>query len=175
MPAPRSPLAELPHRCRQWLAACPQRWHAWRADLREDPTLLWRTPVIRLGGLVLAGVVLLAVIQGLVGAFTPAGTPGAFQKATRTATLYVACTNPDCLASFVVRQPMDFKDWPLACPRCDRQTAYRATVCQTCGHWFAVAPGGIPACPHCARRNADLAPPARRAPPASSDDDEDPW
>lgn len=175
MPPARRFLAELPHRGRVWLAAWPERWRAWRAELREDPTVLWRTPAIRLGGLALAGIALLAAAHVLTAALTPAAAPGALQAPTRTATLYVACTNPACLTSFVTRQPMDFRDWPLECPQCGQSSVYRATVCRACGQWFATVPGSSKECPHCAARAAQATRPALKAPSASSDDDEDPW
>jgi predicted RNA-binding Zn-ribbon protein involved in translation (DUF1610 family) len=172
----RSPLADLPHRVRDEWQALPGRWRAWRADFDEDPTLIWRTPVVRIIGIVILGIGLLLLGQWLITGLSPT-SGGAFAEATPTATLYVACTNTQCRHHFTITTPMDFDEWPVTCPECGEKTAYRASRCPDCGQWFAVVPGAAKACPHCAAREA-----AREADtvvpdagPASSHDDEDPW
>jgi hypothetical protein len=105
-------------------------------------------------------------------------TPGGTQFAERTpwATLYVACTNPACRATYSTQKALDFDEWPLTCERCGQATVYRASRCPKCKAWFATAPGEQPACPHCAaRRLREEAIDTEVRPRPTGDDAEDPW
>ena len=169
-------LAGLPHRVREFLEDWPARRRHWRQTLRDDPSLLWRHPAVRIGGLVVAGVCVLLLIHWAITAFTPRGSASLFAKPTPWATLYVACTNPSCRAWYTTQQPMDFKAWPLTCEKCGQTTVYRAEHCKVCRKWYAVPPGAPATCPLCAEKKAAK----QRAAPASKptgnpDDAEDPW
>ncbi len=144
-------LSDLPHQVREQLEALPERVQNWRAALRDDPGALLRSPVTRYAGLFLLLLAAGGTLVWLSNAFTPGLGPGQSEEATPTATLFVACTNPDCLADAVVRQPRDFSGWPLTCEKCRQPTVYRARRCPACGGWFAVAPGQAADCPLCAR------------------------
>ena len=148
----------------------------WRADVRQDPGRLWRGPVPRLAGLVLLGVVAVLGIQWLISGLAAAtGSPTAGIAAPR-ATLYVACTNPACRAHYTTQQPTDFKAWPLTCEKCGAKLVYRAVLCPTCHHWYAVVPGTSLACPFCAEKKtaAESKSPTSN-PQESRDYAEDPW
>ena len=174
-PDHRPSLANLPHKLRQNIAEWPVKLRQWRSELREDPTLFWRTPLVRVGLWVSLGIVAIVVASWLTSALTPRGG-GEFREPTPMATLYVACTNPDCRATNTVELPMDFGDWPLKCDKCGQESVYRAHLCPTCKHWFATAPGEPPECPFCAAKRA-AAQPVEPAPtgPVNADDEEDPW
>jgi hypothetical protein len=172
----RLPLAELPHRLREWLSDLPDRWQAWREGLRADPAKLWRGPAVRIVGLVLLVIIALVAINWAIGALAPGGSDRLFEKPTPWATLFVACTNPACRASYTTRQPMDLKNWPLQCEKCGARSVYRATFCKVCRHWYANPPGQAQACPFCAERKATPARESRpHEPPSRTDDEEDPW
>ena len=172
----RLSFAVLPHRLRERLAEWPARWRAWRADLREDPAKLVRGPVPRLVGLVLLGLIVVLGLHWLISGLASSALALPEAKAVPLATLYVACTNPACRAEYTTRQPMDFKAWPLKCAKCGAPTVYRASLCPTCRHWYAVALGQPPACPHCAAKAAAAASqPSSPDPKKSRDDAEDPW
>ncbi len=171
-----SRLAAIPHFLREQLEALPERWQNFRFTLRDNPEAILQSQYLRIGLLVGGGLITIGLLQALVVGLTPGGTDQAFVEATPTATLYVACTNPDCHAAYTITREMDFADWPLTCRDCGQQTVYRADRCKTCGKWFATPPGATPACPHCAKPDtpAPAETPTRTA-PRSHDDLEDPW
>jgi len=173
--ARRTRLAELPHRIREWMARWPADLRDWRADLRHDPGLLWRTPVIRVGLFMLGGVALIAGARWLAVALVPGGAT-AFEQATPYAILYVACTDPACRASYTTQQPRDLRNWPLVCEKCGKKAVYRAQVCPDCGGWFATAPGRSAECQFCEQRRAATRPATDvQTKPINPDDAEDPW
>ncbi len=134
-------VAELPRRLRELVSAMLLRLRAWMDAVRAEPALLWHTPMLRVAIIVLVGAGVLALINRLATGLTPGLDRSAFETPTRLATLYVACTNPDCRVSFTTHQPMNFKAWPLVCPHCGQKSVYRATLCPNCGRWYASAPG----------------------------------
>lgn len=166
--------AQLPHQAREAVRGFKDRYRQWREDLKEDPSLLWRTPAIRITFyLVLAVGLILAVRWGTN---TLAGAGAANKEDVKKSTLYVSCTDPNCLKSFNATVAMDFKTWPLKCDQCGQLTVYRATLCKVCRNWYAVAPTGPDGCPFC-RKRFDAAKPTTKpkAKPANSDDAEDGW
>ena len=158
------------------MALLPVNYRQWREDLKEDPTLFWRTPVVRIALCVAAGLVLLIGLRSLIGFLAPDGSDPNFIEATPMATLYVACTQPQCLTHYTTQQQMDFSHWPLTCDKCGGESVYRATLCQRCRSWFATAPNMPEVCPLCAGRDAAKAPVVTdRKKSANPDDDEDDW
>lgn len=167
-------LSDLPHRLRERVADLQSDLRRWRADLREDPSLLWRTTAVRVLLWLTVGVCALVGVWYLTTGLLPAGERGEPEQATHLATLYVACTNPFCYTSYITRQPMDFDGWPLACRECGQRTVYRAKLCPTCHRWYATVPGAPNQCPFCAVPQTDE--PERPEPlPSDPDDAEDPW
>jgi hypothetical protein len=172
----RLSFAALPHRVRERLAEWPERWRAWRAELRADPGRLWRGPVPRLVGLIALGVVAVLGINWLISGLAARTLSLPSEQAAPRATLFVACTNAGCRAEYTTQQPLDFKAWPLKCEKCGNPTVYRATQCPSCRHWYASAPGQPPGCPHCtAKAAAAASKPSPTGPQKSRDDAEDPW
>ena len=167
-------LSELPHRLRAQLAGWAARWRDYRASPRETNLALRR-------GLLYVGIVIVIVlavflgVRWLTGWITPGGLGALADQPSPTATLYVACTNPNCRTFDTVIKPLDFKDWPLRCSKCGGLTVYRATQCPTCRQWYARAPGGPVGCPFCAEKARKAEPPPVQKPSQRSDDEEDPW
>ena len=163
----------------RWLAHAMRlvaRWHAWREAFRADPHVLWRTSAVRFGGLALLAILIIMGVQMLIGALAPRSGGGGGGKYVQEATLYVACTNAACRASYTTQQALDFKGWPLKCEKCGGATVYRASRCMVCRHWFASAPGATHACPFCAERvAAEKAKHPDPNRPEKSTDPEDPW
>ncbi|MCG3127716.1 MAG: hypothetical protein CHACPFDD_02586 [Phycisphaerae bacterium] len=144
----------------------------WRADLRDDPTLVWRTrPII----FAITGIVLIGIafgIQALANHWVAAASGSrVFEKPTPTATVYVACANPNCLDAAVLQLPMNFRAWPLPCATCGGASVHRAELCKSCRTWYAASQGP---CPHC---TAKAAPPKTLTPrkPSKPGDSEDGW
>ena len=166
--------AELPHQAREAILGFKGRFHAWQAELKDDPTLLWRTPAVRIGLYLILGIALLLSVRWATHSLAGAGA-GA-DPARKMATVFVACTNPECLKSGSARVAMDFKEWPLKCETCGQLTVYRATICKTCRNWYAVGPSGPEGCPFC-RKKAEANKPTTKpkAKTANSDDAEDGW
>lgn len=176
MPLDRIPsAADLPHRVRQFLADAPAAWSRWRRDLAANPALLWRTPAARLAAWVVLGAAIIILARVGVAVLSPGASGSAFVEPTRTATLYVACTNPECLRSAIVQQPMNFDGWPLTCAACGAPSVYRARLCPTCRSWYATIPGKPPICPACAAASARPPPDAQTKRPTDPDDEEDDW
>ncbi len=169
-------LADIPHQLREQMQNLPDRWRAWREGLREDPAALWRTPLVRLCGVILLAILAIVILAWLIETLVPGGGSQRVEKPTPLATLYVACTNPACRAHYPTKQPMDFTDWPLTCEKCGQPTVYRATRCDVCRKWFAVPPGSPRTCPFCAEQATPLpVEDAREHGQPTTDDDEDPW
>jgi hypothetical protein len=172
----RPSLAELPNRVREGLAGLPERWRQWREGFREDPARLWYSPPVRIAAYSVLGVAALLAAYWLAQGLVPGGTGSRLEEGPGWATLYVCCTNATCRAHYTIRQPRDFKAWPMKCDRCRQPTVYRGTRCKECRHWYAVAPGGPTDCPFCAARKAAQKPKeAPRDRSKTADDAEDPW
>ncbi len=171
----RTILADLPHLVREFFVELPAAWRRWREELSNDPMLFFRTPLIRIGLWILLGALLFIGLRTAIAFFAPPAAGRDFAEPTPTATLYVACTNPQCLHAHTVQQAMDFKAWPLACPRCGVASVYRASICDRCRNWYAIVPGKPDVCPTCAAREAKAAPVAEKFGPTNPDDEEDDW
>jgi len=170
-----SRIANLPHAVREHLAGLPDRWQTWREGFRQEPAALWRSPLTQIAVLVAVLVIILIAVTRLVGAIAPPGGDRRVEPATPVATLYVACTNPACRASYTTRQPMSFKAWPLKCEKCGQMTVYRATLCKDCRRWYAVLPGMPAICPFCEEQKHAKAAATQPAKKSAADEDEDSW
>ena len=169
-------LSELPHRVREEVQHLPDRLRDVREGFRNDPAAILSSPLVRLALILLFVVLAIFAVTWLVRGLTPTAGPGHFEEATPWATVYVACTNPDCLAHYTTQVAMDFDEWPLTCEKCGQETVYRAKRCPVCREWYAQRPGQSDECPHCAaraRQKAAEQTPDR--PQQRGDDAEDPW
>lgn len=175
--AEREPrLTALVHRTRAGLEALPQTLREASRNLREDPGAVWHSPIVRIGVWCLVALLGIAGIQWFLAAVTPGGVGQLGEQPTSTATLYVACANPGCGASFSTRLPMTHRDWPIVCDRCGQKNAFRATRCPDCGGWAANVPGESLRCPRCAQRAAATQPtPTTRRSTGDPDDADDGW
>ncbi|MGE0480212.1 MAG: hypothetical protein AB7Q17_07045 [Phycisphaerae bacterium] len=143
-------------------------------DLRAEPWAPLRSPVVRLALFAIAAVIIVVVARSCLPAIGSGSEPRG-ETATIVATIHVACTNPDCHASYVAHPNIDFKAWPMVCEKCATPGVYRAKLCPTCRSWFATAPGANDACPACAARNAATQAATQPARPRTGDDAEDGW
>ncbi len=170
-------LAELPHFLRERLVDLSVWYRDWREASREDRGAIWRSPILRIGVLVILAILAVYAAGRMGVGLLPRGPSYALDQPTQTATLYVACADAECRANYTIQQQMDFAEWPMKCEQCGHDTIYRATRCLTCRRWIAHAPGTDDECPFCAdlRRAAEPRPEASDEPTAISDDDEDPW
>jgi hypothetical protein len=168
-------LADLPDRVREQSEEVKATVRQWWSDVQTDPSLLWRTTIIRVLFWVILGICAFVVVRGLSRSLLPTAERASPEEAAPLATLYVACVNPSCLEAYTTQQPMDFSAWPLVCRKCAQQTVYRAKPCRKCGRWYATAPGTEDRCPHCALPEPEEPEEARDTRPAHPDDAEDPW
>ncbi len=165
-------LSELPNQVRQRAADFKADFGQWKADVGKDPSLLFRALPLRLALWAVLGLGVFFALRAVLGGLAP--PPGQFETATRDATLYVACTNPACRASYRTTRPMDFHDWPLVCEKCGQKSVERATQCTRCRKWYAKGTAG--GCPWCAI--AASKPVERKTTttkPLDRDDAEDGW
>ncbi|MFO0840448.1 MAG: hypothetical protein U1D55_18220 [Phycisphaerae bacterium] len=165
--------SDLPHQVRESTSDWRERLRAWRAEVREDPTLLWRTPLIRAGGWAILGLVSCVIVGRAVSVLSAEFREDSGRA--RTATLYVACTNPACLYSTTIVQPINFSQWPIKCEKCGGLTVRRAGLCEKCRHWFALLPENPPGCPYCAAQAARDKKPEKPKKKTNPDDEEDGW
>lgn len=171
----RAPLlANLPHRVRAQTTDFKANLRQWRADLRENPRLLWRTAAVRICFWLILGLCAFLLVRAVTTSLFPTGQARP-EPPTPLATLYVACTNPDCYNSYTDRQPMSFDAWPLTCRKCGRQTVYRAKPCRICRRWYATPPGMPDECHFCVAREPEEPPEPPQPGPIDLDDREDGW
>ena len=174
---PKSPnLGNLPHQIREQINAAPERIRELKDRFRENPRDVLESPVVRAIGLIILGLLLIFAAGWFARGLTPGGPAALTEEATPWSVLYVACTNPACLATATIKRERDFNEWPIKCDKCGRESVYRARACTSCGQWYAVAPGGSAGCPHCAKTvKPEPQKPTDTRPRQRSDDDEDPW
>lgn len=166
--------ADLPHQAREAVLGFRERYRAWQLEVKDDPTLLWRTPAIRITFYLILGIAILFAARWATHTLVDAGA--SVDPAKKKATLFVACTNPECLKSGNSSVAMDFKEWPLKCDTCGQPTVYRATLCKVCRNWYAIAPAGTDGCPFCRKKAAAAKPTTKpKAKAANGDDAEDGW
>ncbi len=169
-------LSELPHRVRDEVQHLPDRLRDLREGFRKDPSVFLSSRLVRLGLVLLLAVLAIFVVNWFIGGLTPSTGAGRFEEPTPWATLYVACTNPDCLAHSNMQVTMDFDQWPLTCEKCEQQTVYRATRCAVCRDWYAQQAGQADECPHCeVRAHQRAAEQTPDRPQQTGDDAQDPW
>lgn len=168
-------MSDLSSRVKEATTDFRSDWAQWRSDVRQNPALLFQSLPVRIALWLLVAFALYLIVSWIV---VGANNQGAvvIEEATPTATLYVACTNSDCLRSATVTQPRDFREWPLRCEHCGQMSLYRASLCKSCRDWFAVAPGALLECQLCKRKTVKpaVSQPARKV-PQDRDDREDGW
>jgi hypothetical protein len=136
------------------LPAIKLRLLAWFEACREEPRLIWHTTAVRVGVYLIAGLLLIKVV-GLVFSLAAPGGPEPVPF-SRTADFHVVCMNEQCGHHFVINRKFGFDDFPVACPKCGKNTGMHARRCvsDTCkGRWVAPVSrvGGL-YCPHCDSR-----------------------
>ncbi len=170
-------LGKLPHQIRAQLEAAPERLRELRERFRDDPGALVHSPVTRVVVVAILGIAALLAAGWLVRGLAPGGTTAVNEDATSWSVLYVACTNPNCLATATIHRERSFNEWPVVCETCKEKSAYRAQTCPNCERSYAVEPGKPNTCPHCANLKKKATPTTapEDKPQKHSDDAEDPW
>ncbi|MBU0617795.1 MAG: hypothetical protein KKI02_08770, partial [Planctomycetes bacterium] len=67
------PLADLPDRVREQSEEVKASFRQWWSDMQEDPSLLWRTTIVRVLFWVILGICAFLVVRGLSRSLLPAG------------------------------------------------------------------------------------------------------
>lgn len=124
----------------------------WFGHVREDPQILWGTPVIRYTAYGLGALVLSWVLVFVIRVFTPPAPPGAKDPAV-TADYHVVCSDPACEYNFVLTREFGFDRFPVTCDRCKKETGMPGRRCHSSkcqGRWVApLTNEGRQVCPHC--------------------------
>jgi len=126
----------------------------WIGEVREQPSLVWEAAGVRYATYVLGGVMLLWVASAMTHKLAP--VPPTVHAEATTADFHVVCANSVCGHHFVVHREFGFRDFPVACPACRKETGVQARRCgsRTCGgRWVApVRRDGGTYCPYCGVR-----------------------
>jgi hypothetical protein len=157
------------------MADARQNYREWKAEVREDPSKIWDTAIIRIGLWLLFGLIAYVGIRWVWIAWMPNSAGGTVEAATRDATLYVVCSA--CGHKDVVARPRDFKAWPLPCPKCATPNLVRAKPCLRCRDLGAVASDPAGECRVCGDKRKAASQKAKPAEsrPTDRDDLEDDW
>lgn len=141
----RNMAQEDPNRLAEWLLAFREhapvirrRFLDWLEVVREEPVLLWHTPVIRYATYGAGGLMLVWMATGLVAMIVPPPPASARPTAT-TADFHVICNDADCGRHFVIHREFGFRGFPVACPKCDRPSGMKARPCNSAscqGRWI---------------------------------------
>jgi hypothetical protein len=136
---------------KEWLPTVRIRFGEWLDACREEPSLIWQTPAIRVMTYGVGAVLVYVIVSWLIGLMAPGG-PDPVPLA-KTADFRVMCATPSCGHQFVIERKFNFDDFPVKCAKCGQMTGERAMRCnsETCaGRW--VAPrvvDGQYKCPQC--------------------------
>ncbi len=145
-------LAEWYQALREQLPVVRKAFTDWRDQVREEPELIWQTPAVRY---VVYGLGAMMTVWGVtfaIALITPPPPKGAREQAT-TADFHVVCTDAMCHHHFVMRREFGFDDFPVQCPKCQKQSGQSARPCnsKTCGgKWVApIVTDSKKVCPVC--------------------------
>lgn len=150
---------ERPNRLAEWVLlvrrhapVVKQQFADWLDACKQEPRLIWETAAIRYTTYLVTGMIVVQVVLSSVTAFQPPLPPSAKAAAT-TADFHVLCTNPACVTHFVIHRRFGFDDFPVQCPRCNRETGQAARQCLSnkCrGTWVVpVKKSSGSQCPYC--------------------------
>lgn len=150
---------EKPNPLSEWLSvartnapAAREHFHDWLTAVREEPRLLWETPVIRFTTYGIGGLLIAWLVTFTVSLFVPPPPAGTKAQAV-TADYHVVCSEPSCGHHFVIHRPFGFHAFPVQCPACKRDSGAGARRCPSpkcAGLWVAPAMKENHAtCPRC--------------------------
>ncbi len=169
----RPTLTDLPHHVRENIDQFGAGLRKWRADVKRDPSQLFRSAWLRSACWLAAGVAAYALIRLGVSSFLPPAAE--HSDTTPLATIYVACAREECGHVAIAHPPIDFTAWPMVCEKCNQPSAKRAARCSSCRAWHADI-DAAPLCRICAGRATRAAASAPAASgPVDPDDREDGW
>ncbi len=137
---------ERPNRLSEWVTLLRQnapiawdQFKEWVGEVREQPYLLWESPVIRFSTYGALGLIGTWLVVLLVGILTPPLPPGA-RDPSATADFHVVCSNPACGYNFVIQREFGFHRFPITCDRCKKETGMPGRRCYSAaceGRWVA--------------------------------------
>ena len=124
----------------------------WWVQCREEPALVWQTPLVRYITYFSIGLVALLAVRSAAHLLEP---PNAKQMSprARTANFDVICTNPECGRHFVIKRQFSFDAFPVKCPFCKKPTGHLALRCHSPSCRGTLQPShlenGVPVCDSC--------------------------
>lgn len=137
---------------RAWLPTARVRLHEWYAQVREEPRLIWETTAIRCGVYVVGAALVFWLLATIISLVTPPPPADALPPA-QEAYFHVICASPSCGHHFTIYRKKSFDDFPVACPRCRKETGQLARQCfsSACrGRWVVpLDREGRAICPQC--------------------------
>jgi len=150
---------ENPNRLVEWYLvlrrqgpALRQHLEDWVAAVKEEPRLIWETATVRYAAYGVGGLLSVWLVTWLGAALAPPPPADAKPQAT-TADFHVICTNPECGEHFVINRKFGFNKFPVACPKCNRESGMAARLCNSSacqGRWVVPAlTGDGKRCPIC--------------------------
>jgi hypothetical protein len=151
---------EGPNRWAEWLAAVRQgaprvreAFDAWLGQVREEPSLIWQTPVVRYVTYCTLGLLGVWMVTAGVELITPPPPASAKPEAT-SADFHVVCSDSSCGQHFVIHREFGFRKFPVECARCKKPKGSAARRCSSpdCqGRWVAPLKDdqGRASCPNC--------------------------
>jgi hypothetical protein len=149
---------ERPNRILEWYLLAKEHlpelrrgFAEWLSLVREEPRLLWETTAFRYGVYGVSALIAIWMVTAFVGFLQPPNTRA--RREATTANYYVICTNPSCGERFMVNREFGFRDFPVECPKCRKETGMAGRKCNSkaCGGvWVVpVEEGDGSKCPRC--------------------------
>ncbi len=131
MPAPnRNQWVDLLEAAKERKENAREQFRDWVGAVREEPSLIWQTPIVRYGVYSIGGLMLLLFVNAGINAMAPAGGKRVEPRAT-TALFDVVCYNSSCGRHFVIERKFRFRRFPVTCPYCKEDTGHRAARCNS--------------------------------------------
>lgn len=150
---------EKPNRLAEWLMLAREQWPVlrqgvadWAAQCREEPALIWATPLVRYGTYIVLGLIGVGLVFQARNLIAPASSAVIRPRATM-ADFHVLCSDRSCRHHFVIHRKFGFDDFPVVCAKCKKRTGEHARPCnsQQCRRrWVApVRTDAGQVCPYC--------------------------
>ncbi len=130
----RDKWAEWRELSKQYKEGVRIQFNDWVYACRDDPALIWQTPMVRYITYGVGGIVAILLLRFAMGLFVPAGA-GQIAPRAETAHFDVICTDSACGKYFKIERRFRFDDFPVKCLFCKQETGQLATRCtsQRCG------------------------------------------
>lgn len=126
---------EKPSKIAEWIVAV--RGHApvlfgqlseWFQEARKEPRLFWETAAIRYVVYITVGLILVTGVKW-GSSMIAAPPPESAVPQARTADFHVLCSDQKCGHHYVINRKFGFSSFPVACPKCKKETGMAAVKC----------------------------------------------